>query len=374
LKAAILANRLNSFYKPLAEGLQRMMGQLGMEAWVEYDGLELMDFVYRPKPLKDGPLHFVSGNLGRWRNKQAQQAFFRRISGCDLLVVVANIPYAFLKDSLSGIEKFRMLRPDVPVVQYSYSYLPLAGKGPLYQETFGEGFGMKAFGLERYDHYLMVTLSSPQPLLGEDHPVSVIGCHLDDGSLYPEQQEFLALIDFPRKGTEKERALQLEVLKETNIPFIELQGSYRIDEIRQIYRRAGAYFLQFQESFGFPICELQACGSKVFSPYRSWLYAHSMKSDPSRPGLGSFTGNFQVYNNDPVMLRDQLLRLRQHHSPEAVRQEFMDAQGSLFRGDSERLQEFIDKLASGRIHGRSHLDHDALNALIDPYDHGEIDR
>jgi hypothetical protein len=38
MKAAILTNRADSFYKPLAEGLRRMFTQVGVESLILYDG------------------------------------------------------------------------------------------------------------------------------------------------------------------------------------------------------------------------------------------------------------------------------------------------------------------------------------------------
>lgn len=40
MKAAILANRANSFYRPLAEGLDRLFKGIGVDRLLLYDGLE----------------------------------------------------------------------------------------------------------------------------------------------------------------------------------------------------------------------------------------------------------------------------------------------------------------------------------------------
>ncbi|MBE0640630.1 MAG: hypothetical protein IH599_01260, partial [Bacteroidales bacterium] len=164
MKVAILTNALNSFFKPMAEGLSRMLSRLNVDAEVIYDGLDLLDFVYTPKAFQSSPLHFFSANARRYARKQRQASFFKHLMTFDLVVVVANNPYAFIRDRLSGIERLRAMKPGLPIVQYNYSYLPLAGKGGLYQEYFVEGLGTKAFGMERFDHYLMVTASSPQPM------------------------------------------------------------------------------------------------------------------------------------------------------------------------------------------------------------------
>ena len=369
MRAAILTNDLNSFYKPLAEGLSRMLLQLGVKAEVMYEGLDLLDYAYSPKPFTGDPLRFVSANVRRFRKKGRQDAFLEHLKTFDLVVVVANNPFAFIKDRLSGIERLRSMQPELPIVQYNYSYLPVAGKGGLYQEYFGQGFGIKAFGMERYDHYLMVTASTPQPLPAGKQPLSVIGMHFDDGSLYPEQEEFVALLDFPREGKEAERAVVLNALERTRTKFIELSGSYSIPEIRAIYRKSSAYFVAFLESFGFPICELQACGSLIFSPYESWLYSQSIKEDLARPGLGSFNENIRIYGNEPGKLEDALILAQSTHNPQSVRETFLSSQGSLFRGGLPELEHFVRSLREKSITGQSHKGNASINDMIDPKDY-----
>lgn len=369
MKAAILTNALNSFFKPMAEGLGRMLSRQGVEAEVMYDGLDLLDFVYQPRRLQEGPLHFLSANARRYARKQRQASFFKHLMTFDFVVVVANNPYAFIRDRLSGIERIRAMKPQMPIVQYNYSYLPVAGKGGLFQEYFVEGLGSKAFGMERYDHYLMVTDSSPQPLPPAPQPLHLIGLDFDDGSLYPAQEGFRVLLDFPREGKEAEREIVLGALRRTNTPYVALEGSYTIAEIRKVYRGTAAYFVSFLESFGFPICELQACGSLIFSPYHSWLYAHSIKEDPHQPGLGRYTDNFVVYGNDQKTVEDSLMLARQTWDPKVVRDRFLREQGSLFRGDALSLEHFVSQLREGRISGSSHQEHHTLLAGIDPVDH-----
>lgn len=371
MRIAILTNPLNSFYKPLADGLARMILELGDSAVVFYEGHDLSDFRYTPKPIQEGLFHFFTGNINRLRKKLNQDGFLKQLCSFDLIVLVANIPFAFVRQHFRGLEQVRRMRPELPIVQYNYAYLPQAGKGPLFQTYFGDGFKEKAFGLERFDHYLIVNLHTPQPLDAAKHPVTEIGCHLDDGSLYPEQEEFRVLLDFPKEGKEAERAVQLQALKQTGIPYETLRGSYSIQEIRKIYRRSSAYFIAFQESFGFPVCELQGCGSLIFSPYRSWLYSHSMKEDIRKPGFGSFTENFVLYQNDPDLLVEKLKQAALQHDAKQVRETFLRQQGHFFRGNPDALKTFIDKVKKREIHGQSHLQHKELNALIDMKDYCE---
>ena len=128
---------------------------------------------------------------------------------------------------------------------------------------------------------------------------SVIGLDLDDGSLRPTpKDDFLALIDFERPSEMKERATQIAALEETKTPYVVLNGRYSISEIRKIYRQCSLYFVAFRESFGLPICELQACGAYVFTPYADWCPSHWIKPDLSAPGPGLLSPNFVVYDGD----------------------------------------------------------------------------
>lgn len=369
MRVAILTNNLNSFYKPLAEGLKRMLESIHVESTVFYEGIDLFDFKYRFKSINQQPLHFVSGNINRLRKLRKQRKFLQDVSRYDLVIVVSNVPVGFIRARLSGIELFRKNDPDIPVVQYTYSYLPLAGKGSLFQKHFGENAEVSSFGLERYDHYLVVSLSSPQIMPGFDNPVTLIGCNFNSGDLYPEQKEFLALLDFEREGKEQERAVQKSALKKTNTPFIELKGKYNIHQIRSIYRKSSIYFIAFQESFGFPICETQACGNLIFSPYESWLYAQHIKEDLNKPGIGYFSDNFRIYDNKTDILCEQIERAKASHDPEETRRVLLNKQGHYYYGDIEALSGFIQKVKSGEIHGQKHREYERFNSLIDMHDY-----
>jgi hypothetical protein len=122
-------------------------------------------------------------------------------------------------------------------------------------------------GLNRYDWYLVVSVLSECPIPQGPQPYSLVGLNLNDGTLNPQPKgEFRALIDFAQPGHENERSIQIAACERTRTPYTVLEGSYSLEEIREIYRQSSIYFVAHRESFGIPICEVQACGSYV-SPH-----------------------------------------------------------------------------------------------------------
>jgi hypothetical protein len=211
------------------------------------------------------------------------------------------------------------------------------------------------FGLERYDWYLSISAVSEHGLPEGRQRLSVIGVDLDDGSLRAgEQKEFVALLDFQRDDHLDERRIQIQALTEAKVKWIELCGEYSIQQIRAVYRKCSAYFIAHRESFGLPICELQACGSVVFSSCAEWCPSHWMKDDIRIDGPGRLSDNFRIYRNDPKLLASQLKELTAVYDAEQVRRVFLRDQPQFFSGDLDQLQQFVNLLGAGKIHSNLH--------------------
>jgi hypothetical protein len=73
--------------------------------------------------------------------------------------------------------------------------------------------------------------------------------------------EICTLIDFERPQHLPERAIQIQACLDAGIPFKVLHGSQSIQEIRTISGSCSLYLVAHCESFGLPICALQACGT-----------------------------------------------------------------------------------------------------------------
>jgi hypothetical protein len=219
-------------------------------------------------------------------------------------------------------------------------------------------------GLERYDWYLSVSNISEYPLPKGIDIFSVIGVDLRTSELCPNQQEFLALFDFPRQGFENERAIQIQAVEETNTSHIQLDQPMSIEEIRKIYRKTCLFFLSFRESFGLPIVELQLCGSYICTPYRHWAPSHYIKKSCFECGEGELGNNFIVYNNDKETLKKQIVRIRSAYNPGQVIQEFSKSYPHLHHGDIGELERFVGLLKQGRIHADSHRNYKIHNQQI----------
>jgi glycosyltransferase involved in cell wall biosynthesis len=132
------------------------------------------------------------------------------------------------------------------------------------------------------------------------------------------------------------------------------------DEIRAVYRKTGAFMMAHRESFGLPLCELQACGSLIFTPRPEWAGAHWIKDDLSVAGAGKHSRNFVVYENNVASLVEQLRKAQAEFNPSRVRDEFLTVQPQLYQGDRRVLSEFLQMVGSGEIHSRRHSDHASI--------------
>lgn len=295
--------------------------------------------------------------------------FYQALRGCDVIVVVNHLPEAFLPSL--NIERLRAWFPQKPIVLYDLIYLPTSGNiwniwlqdgksDHLHPEIQRGG----NYGLDRYDWYLCVSVSSDWPMPYEPQPYSLIGIDLDDGTLYPDQGEsFTALLDFEMPAYMKERAVQIQALEETQTPYSVLHGRYDIPAIRSIYRKTSLYFLASHESFGLPICELQACGSPILLPYANWAPAHWLKNDLGQAGPGRLSPNFAVYDNDKDTLVAIIQRLKTEHKSQCIVQTFREYHPQLWRGDRQALRTFVDLVSRSRITSQSHRNYPRFRPL-----------
>jgi hypothetical protein len=342
VKIAIMANRANSFVLPMAKGLQRMFNELEVEANIFYDGLAMMRLCLNAKQPAISILRTIAKKIA------AYPYIVGKLRDYDAIVVITSLPSAFQR-TLNGVELVRKLLPDKPIVNYSQYYLPTRGPWGRILKEGGH------YGMERYDWYFANSIVSEYPLPDGIQPCSRIGINLDDSSLFPQtKREFMALIDFERSDYLQERTIQIEALQETNTKYIVLKGHYPTNEIRQIYRECSIYFVAHRESFGLPICELQACGSYIFTPYANWCPSHWIKQDPTIPGPGMLSPNFVVYENDKPTLIKEIDRVKASHDPRVVFDHFIDYHPHFFYGDLDELGRFIHKLEEGEINSNSH--------------------
>jgi glycosyltransferase involved in cell wall biosynthesis len=366
VKIAILADNEDSFRKPMAQGLHRMLAKIGVQSTVFYDGLWA---VRQRQPLSHASRSaLVKSGIRAARQEWAFYWLLPQLRRHDAVVVVQTIPVNFLKSHMRDRQLRRFLT-DIPIVLYNSIYLPTRGLAarwlrdgdPARRIPPGEGWG-----LNRYDWYLTASVVSEYPLPPGCEMYSLIGLDLDDGTLAPiPKGDFVALIDFERPAHLRERAVQISALEETGTKYVVLHGAYPMAEIRRIYQQCSLYFLASRESFGLPICELQACGAYVFTPYADWCPSHWIKKNVAVPGPGTLPPNFIIYNNDKSVLPRQIEVIRKRYDPKAVVDSFIAHQRQFFHGDLDELKAFIHKLQTGQIHAKLHEQHPTIQALAD---------
>jgi len=349
----------------MAEGLQRMFSRAGVNSSIFVEGLadlERLPDTFHRYIRENGPGSVrIARRIARYLLIEAPALYrlVRKLQRFDVIVVVNSIPKAFMRSFFKDAT-LRGLVPHVPIVLYSLFYLPTRGLWNTWLQHGNPKRGVPSGGnwaLERYDWYLCASDVSDTAMPPGPQPYTVVGLDLDDRTLFPEPKEdFVALIDFECPEYMAERAVQIQACEQSHTKYIVLNGRYSINRIRSIYRKTSAYFPAMRESFGLPICELQACGSNILTPYARWCPSHTLKANCHVDGLGQLPPNFIVYDNDVATLVAELHRLRQTANPLQVVSDFRQCHPQFFSGDDEAVSDFVAKVRDGIITSRSHID------------------
>lgn len=273
------------------------------------------------------------------------QLFLRKLKKYDAVIIVECSPKAFLSDSFDFV-KLRKKLEGIPLIFHEVYYL---GNAPTMVSYLNDGGHHQE---DIFDWHLSVSevteiRSKPKA------PWSQVGLYLKSTGLAPvSKKEHLAIIDFYREGYEKERNEQIKALEAVGIPYIELSGSYTFDEIREIYKKATFYFLQFPESFGLPIAECLSCGAYVFTPDTSWGMAWRLDDEVEIHGPGKLADCFVVYDGQEGLqekLRQYKLEYDLEKTPQKVFEIFMENYSDYYNGNKAELNYFLEKLKSGTL-------------------------
>lgn len=367
MRIAILADNAATFVKPMADSLAKLFLEIGEEPTVYNNGTHFLRSLTAPQ-FENSPMFYFKNILidvaktivnpfFKFKYKRhllftTFQSLEEDLSHCDVIIVVTDPRTAFRP--VFGIEELRR-KYGVPIVLYVNVNVMLWPSTIKTKEGHGE------FGLERYDWYFYTSSIHENPLPRSYDVFSVVGIDLRGNTLFPEQKDFFAILDFPRKGFESERAIQIQALNETKCSYCQLDRPMSIEEIRNIYRKSCIFFLSCEETFGLPIVELQLCGSYIGTPYKNWAPSHYINKNIYEGGEGDLGRNFIVYNNDKEILKQQIIWIRQNYHPQAVIKEFAKEYAHLYHGDTKELQKFVDLLKAGAIHAKSHHNYDRFN-------------
>lgn len=337
MKIAIITRNENSSPKVLAKSLATQLDGLGfnVELFFATDllrrlrSISYLDFHPFFKYLKEKVKYYFKDHF-----------LLKKLSSYDVIILSECIPNAFWRNHYA-IEELR-LRARRPIILYEVYYLGNAPTQVQKLKSANESL------FERYDWHLSVSAVT-EIRVSEEKPWSCIGLNLAHTGLYPSvKKEFIAIVDFPQKGYEYFRSIQLKVLKELGIKTICLDGNYSIPEIRSIYKEATVYFMQSAEAFGLPLAECFACGAVVFTPCTSWPMSWRLDKDPQIHGEGTLgEGIFRLYS-DEEDLRSQLLELLQNYdlaqTPQWVFSRFTEIYPHYYYGRPEVLKNILNNL------------------------------
>lgn len=359
---AILTDKKPSFRRPLAEGLTEMFTEAGHQASVFYEGIEMLDFKNfgLSKIFRNG----YANSLNVLSQKIKFQRFIHQLKKYDAIIIVSFLPVAFQKKSLFNLELLRK-KINIPIVLYMNYYLGNHKDWTTWMSEKNQKFvSGECYGLERYDWYLASSVISHVGLNQKiDNPVTSIGVWLNKKLLFPEQEEFIALLDFERPCNLYERAIQIKALKATNTKYIVLNGEYSHEEICSIFRKISIYFVAFNESFGYTTAELMACGAFVFTPYARWLSAYSL-TQPDNDNSIKLPDNFKVYENDENKLKTMIEEAKTQFSAQKNLEHFIEKQPHFYTGNLKNVKEFISLIKNRTITSQSHKDYYKVNKQI----------
>ncbi|HEY4875338.1 MAG TPA: hypothetical protein VIH86_07185 [Puia sp.] len=340
MKIAILSRPGDCFPNIISIGLSNMLTQLKKEHKIFYDAIP---FLMRLLPLTEKPRHWSNSFQFRIRNKikyyNHDKKFLKELKEYDIFILSECVPNAFWKNYLA-IETFKKAVKNKPVLCYLDAYLENA---PRHKKMLLDD---KDAGISRYNFNLC-----PSPVTeitnADRSNWSAIGIDLTKSDLSPvKKKEFIAVLDFSQPGYEVQRQQQQKALQKLNIKTIALEGRYKIEEIRKIYREASVFFLSFPETFGLPIAECLACGTKIFTPESGWPMSWRLNKNPESWANGELPDCFTVYDNEDDLV-NQLQKMRDSYdlekSPQLVFNTFINHYSTFYYGDVNALQVVLDK-------------------------------
>jgi hypothetical protein len=340
VKIAIITRSDDRSPKVLALGLQDMLHQLGVQSDIFFETGMLMRLQpwWRPGRFSVPFIKKLYRKYSQWRN---DHDLLGKLQQYDAVILSECTPNAFWKNYYN-IEKLRAISGK-PVLLYEVYYLGNAPTQMARLQAAGDP------GIERFDWHFAVTevtelRSVPAP------PWSAIGLNLRHTGLKPHTKpSFSVLVDFAQPGYEQYRREQLQALEASGISYKLLEGTYSMDEIRELYRQCSALLIQFPEAFGLPIAECLATGAYIITPSSAWPMSWRLDEQPGVHTEGELPSCFKVYHN--VEELEQLLSLlQQNHNPQTtpfeVFENYIQHYPQFYKGDAEALKQALQQVIS----------------------------
>ncbi|MDE3184123.1 MAG: hypothetical protein KGM16_11960 [Bacteroidota bacterium] len=335
MKIAILTRPDNRSPRVLADSLKLQLEDEKVYVEVFYK----IDILTRLVAQKESKLSFYFWLKKKINHFLKDRELVKKLKRFDAVFISECSPNGFWK-RLYNVEKFRKLLRK-PVLLYEVYYL---GNAPTQIDILSSNGDTL---VDRYDFHLSVSdvTEIKQPSSDIYFP---IGLYAKSWNLMPAvNEEIIAILDFVQPGYEEHRKLQTEALKKVGIKYISLEGSYTIEEIRNIYRQGSIYFMQSSEAFGLPVLECLCCGCQVFTPFSWWPMSWRLDKEPTVHGDGILPECFTVYKNE-AQLVDQLIQFKSNYRPgisaEKVFQSLLSNYPSFYYGNRNQLQRLLTNL------------------------------
>lgn len=341
MKIAIITRSDDRSPKVLAQGLEAMLKAAGAGCTIFYETGALIRLQSLTQALKF-PVTVPKRIYSKLKFFKRDKNFLRELRNYDAVIVSECTPNGFWR-GYYAIEKLKR-RIKKPILFYEVYYL---GNAPTQLERLkqeGEP------GPERYDWHLAVTdVTEIRTSAGKGW--TRVGLDLSYTGLRPlPKKEFLVLVDFVQPGYEHYRQEQLEVLDKAGIAYVALEGSYTMEAIRALYRRASVLLIQFPEAFGLPIAECLACGAYIFTPDSSWAMSWRLDEQPGVHEKGKLAPCFVEYADAPD-LKNKLLDLQAHYdlekTPATVFTQFVEYYPHFYYGERDVVKSLLKMIENG---------------------------
>lgn len=272
-------------------------------------------------------------------NYFSDKKLLKELKSYDAIIISECSPNGFWLNYYH-IEQLRVILKK-PIILYEVYYIENAPTQVEKLRLAGEAT------VERYDWHLAVA-DVTEISKGSNGPWNCVGIDLTNLGLEPiAKDEFIAVVDFQQKGYEAYQEEQIKVLQDLNIKIIVLEGSYTLDEIRAIYKKAALFFVQFPEAFGLPIAECLSCGAQIITPSSSWPMSWRLDENPDIHKEGNLPNIFTVYN-DRNDLKNKLRAIQKSYNlkitPFQIFETFIKYYPHYYYGNNIQLQSVLKRI------------------------------
>ena len=340
LKIAIICGPENGSPKVLAETLEPLIRKTGCSAEIFYQAKAIRRLLPASQAKRNSVLWF----LYKLKHFLNDRKVFSKLKSTDAVIICDWTPHGFYNDTYN-IKRLKKII-NKPVLYYAVQFLE---NSPTIIKRLKDGGHSLT---ELYDWHLTVSSITEQRGIPAP-PWSQIGMNLRSTGLKPDpKKEFVAVVDFLRPGFEQYRETQIKVLEDLGVKYISLEKEYTLEEIRELYKQATLYFIQFPEAFGLPIAECLACGSYVVTADSSWPMSWRLDEKPEVHGPGKLPGCFIVYNGESD-LKQKIWNIKENfdsaETPQKVFDIFYQNYPTFYDGNSDSLHNVLKRIEEKNI-------------------------